>query len=110
VNQTATERPQSRKIATDSSDSIMEEWWIWVVIGAAVCCWCCLCAFIIFACSKEEEKTFTKGHDDGLEYGGEFIMGVDEDSGPASGDVNSTDITTDIIEDDNKRMIGVAHE
>jgi len=87
VNQTATERPQSRKIATDSSDSIMEEWWIWVVIGAAVCCWCCLCAFIIFACSKEEEKTFTKGHDDGLEYGGDFIMGVDEDSGPASGDV-----------------------
>ena len=87
VNQTVTERPQSRKIATDSSDSIMEEWWIWVVIGAAVCCWCCLCAFIIFACSKEEEKTFTKGHDDGLEYGGDLIMGVDEDSGPASGDV-----------------------
>jgi len=82
VNQTATERPQSRKIATDSSDSIMEEWWIWVVLGAAICCCCCLCALIIFlVCSKEEEKTFTQGHDDGLEYGG-FDLGVDEDDGP----------------------------
>lgn len=29
-------------------------------------------------CSGEKEKTFTKGHDDGVEYGG-FDLGVEED-------------------------------
>jgi len=78
LNQTATERPESRKIETDSSDSTMD-WWIWIAIGAASCCCCCICAFIIFlVCSGEKEKTFTKGHDDGVEYGG-FDLGVEED-------------------------------